>query len=209
MKCSSCSEQVKPIVAIDIDGTLGDYHGHFVNFASMYLQEEVDGSEYDGTLEFSEALGLDKGMYRQIKLAYRQGGMKRSMPDLENPSAFMRELVSMGFEIWITTTRPWMRLDNIDPDTRFWLQTRGIPFNALLYDQDKYSVLVSNVQQERIVAVVDDLSEQIMAANSLGIPTIHRKTKWNRGVEHFGYASLSDIKNELADMLFMWNKVNK
>ena len=37
MKCSSCSAPVAPVVAIDIDGTLGDYHQHFIEFAEQWL----------------------------------------------------------------------------------------------------------------------------------------------------------------------------
>jgi hypothetical protein len=57
-----------------------------------------------------------------------------------------------------------MRLDNVDPDTRFWLDRHGIKYDGLLFDEDKYEVLAHTVDAERVIMVVDDLSEQCVAA---------------------------------------------
>jgi hypothetical protein len=130
-------------------------------------------SEYGGEVEFSEYLGLDKQLYRDIKLAYRQGGMKRSMSLFEGSQWFMGWLKLQGFEVWIATTRPYLRLDNIDPDTQFWLERYGIQYDYLIYGEDKYKQLVSRVDQRRIVAVVDDLKEQcILAADVIAADKI-------------------------------------
>src|SRR5882724_1406876 len=88
MLCSNCSEEIRPIVAVDIDGTLADYHDHFLGFAANWIARNhsyTSGSAtYDGSYPFSkwcmDFFSIDLATYRQIKLAYRQGGMKRTMP---------------------------------------------------------------------------------------------------------------------------------
>jgi hypothetical protein len=206
MRCSDCSREVAPVVAVDIDGTLGDYHGHLHEFACTYLQRDLPDT-YDGVGEFGDGLGLSRDLHRQVKLAYRQGGMKRSMPIWDGASKLVHDLHDAGAEIWMTTTRPWMRLDNVDPDTRFWLDHHGIRYDALLYDEDKYKVLLDAVDRERIVAIVDDLPEQVDRAVSLDLPIIHRWTYWNRGDRRSpGSMDLFTIASHIVDRIDKWKK---
>lgn len=171
MRCSACSAPVKPIVSLDIDGTLGDYHGHFQSFAQNYLGRPVRQDRYDYTCPYPEWLGLDKTTYREVKLAYRQGGLKRSMPAFTGASWLTQGLSARGAEVWIATTRPYLRLDNIDPDTRHWLERNEIHYDAMIYGEEKYQKLIEQVDSDRIVGVVDDLPEQLEHAIALGIPS--------------------------------------
>jgi 5' nucleotidase, deoxy (Pyrimidine), cytosolic type C protein (NT5C) len=176
--CSSCSEKVRPIVAVDIDGTLGDYHSHFLRFANEWLmkddmvnllQASING--YDGSISFSaycgDLFGIDLATYRQIKLAYRQGGMKRSMPILPHAQETIYRLFISGAEVWLTTTRPYLSLDNIVPDTVAWCERHDIEYEGMLFDEDKYSQLAERVDPKRVIAVLDDLPEMVEAANDL------------------------------------------
>lgn len=168
MLCSSCSAPIKPIIALDVDGTLGRYHQHFTTFASGYLQRTLPMG-YQGKPKFWEFLGLDLELYRQIKLAYRQGGLKRTMPPQRGLFHFQQWLLGTKdtMEVWIATTRPYLRLDNIDPDTRFWLDHYGIRYDGLIYGDDKYQQLRQLVAPERVVAVLDDEPDQYDTANEL------------------------------------------
>lgn len=166
-----------PVLALDIDGTLADYYEHFRWFASLYLQRPVECHwDYTDSMEFSEALGLGKEEYRQIKLAYRQGGMKRSIPvlggELEGFIQDIRE--NFGVQVWIATTRPWQRLDNIDPDTQFWLNRNAGRVDGVIYGEDKYQDLIDIVGRGRIVGIVDDLPENVVMAKSLGLRAMIR-----------------------------------
>jgi hypothetical protein len=193
MLCSRCAEVIKPCVAIDIDGTLGDYHGHFIKFMEEYLdwREEVPfhlrSGMYDGSVQMSEwAMRRYQISYRDwqdIKLAYRQGAQKRSMPVYDYVADLLVELERFGAEVWLTTTRPYMRLDNIDPDTRFWLERHELPYHYLLYDERKYRELYDRVGK-RVVGVLDDELEQLDWAAKLwgeDVPLL-RETRWNSGV---------------------------
>lgn len=168
VRCTNCSRIVEPVVSVDIDGVLGDYHGHFVSFASDYLDKSLPEG-YNGAYEFNEYLNIEKRTYRDIKLAYRQGGQKRMLPIYHGASMFMHALkAEVGAEVWIATTRPYLRLDNIDPDTQAWLERHNIPHDHMIYgdhQDDKYEQLVRQVDRERIIGVIDDLYEQLVRAD--------------------------------------------
>lgn len=171
MLCSNCSEPLSPIVAVDIDGTLGEYHEWFTEFACGWLGREVPAG-YDGSMPFNEYLGLDKDLYRKIKLAYRQGGMKRTMPMRKGADVLMKTLKELDVEVWITTTRPYLRLDNIDPDTRHWMERHGLEYDHMLYDELKYQQLAEYVNPERVVMILEDDPEQIDFANGVYKPGV-------------------------------------
>lgn len=160
-----------PVVALDIDGTLGDYYEHLRWFAELYLQRPVTIDwEFAPTAEFSDALQLDKETYRQIKLAYRQGGMKRCLPVFPGADVIPQVIRRHhGVQVWICTTRPWQRLDNIDPDTQFWLNHNMGRVDGVIYGEDKYLDLIDIVGKDRIIGVMDDLPENVVAAQSLGL----------------------------------------
>src|SRR6478609_7554511 len=115
-----------PVVALDIDGTMGAYHAHFIRFAQAWTGKEMP-SEYEptGGVPLYKYLGISKATYRRIKLAYRQGGLKRSMPVYEGMGEFTRFVRKHGCQLWIATTRPYLSLDNIEPDTKHWLRSRA------------------------------------------------------------------------------------
>lgn len=167
MRCSQCSEEIKPVVALDIDGTLGDYHTHFFDFAESYLGRGLNRNYHGGGgfREWFELQGVTAESYRAVKLAYRQGGMKRSMPIFDGAVLLASTISWADAELWVTTTRPYLSLDNIVPDTVEWLERHGIEYDGMLFDEDKYEQLVKRVDPERVVAVIDDLPEMCEAAN--------------------------------------------
>lgn len=171
MLCSKCQYTIHPVVVLDIDGTLGDYHGHFHAFAEAYEGRALRAG-YDGSMELHEWYHMSLEHYREIKLAYRQGGMKRSMPCYADARELAAMLRHHAVETWVCTTRPYLRLDNIDPDTREWLARNRISYDGLLYSENKYERLLEIVAPERIVAVVDDLPEMCAAAHGMISPNV-------------------------------------
>lgn len=184
----------KPVVAIDIDGTLGDYHTNFLTFADMYFTSSCGSwvemaSRMDNPgLPLWEWMGIPQRDYRDAKLAYRQGGWKRWMPVYEG-AARMTEVIrsELGAEVWLCTTRPFLRLDNVDPDTREWLRRNNIQYDALIFDPmheedgTKYDELARQVG-DRVASIVDDLPEMIWNARSafVNLSPILRDQPYNR-----------------------------
>lgn len=215
MKCTSCKETIAPVVAIDIDGTLGDYHGHFARFAAGYTDETphmlAHWLDYDGSVPYSEWLGMGKDEYRQIKLAYRQGGMKRTMPVYDDVRGLFQMLRQEGAEIWITTTRPYLRLDNIDPDTREWATRNGLTYDFLLYDEEKYLQLEDRVGVGRVAAILEDDPEQIDMANvvyphGVAVQAWHQHNSHPLARRNPGVGSLSGARALLRDRLYDWKE---
>lgn len=172
----------KPVVALDIDGTLGDYHAHFLTFAQEWLGQPMPHpSDINPRLPLHEFMGISHELYRQIKLAYRQGGLKRTMTAYPGAAELTGRIRAMGAQVWICTTRPYLRLDNIDPDTREWLRRNEIEYDAILFDDldgvtsgghkpgGKYGELMEQVGP-RVVACADDLPDQLIAAFAAGVP---------------------------------------
>lgn len=166
-ECSSCGRRFKPVVILDIDGTLCEYHENFVDFACEYWNVQRPMFHYDGSNKLKQHLGLLQQDYDQAKLAYRQGGMKRIMPMNAGAAQMTRNLRNAGAEIWMATTRPYMRHDSTDPDTRFWLDRHNFAYDHLVFGQDKYQQIHSIVGSGRVVAVLDDLPNQATLARSL------------------------------------------
>lgn len=191
-----------PVVALDIDGTLGDYHSHFTRFAEQWAGKAMPPPEENTSgVPFHKHLGISKTTYRQCKLAYRQGGMKRSMPVYEGAADLTRYIRSQGVQVWICTTRPYLRLDNIDPDTRHWLRRVGVQFDGVLYGERKYVDLKKAVNG-KVMFVVDDLPPMLDQAKRLGFMTVLRDQPYNRwwnGADTVAYQML-DIKKIFREL---------
>jgi hypothetical protein len=194
----------KPVVAVDIDGTMADYHGHFLRFAEQYLGSPMPSpTDINPGMPLNRFMTISKPLYREVKLAYRQGGLKRSMPVLAGSQELIRAIRAprsrrvcigsehvevpggsyieditvpgLGAEVWVCTTRPYLRLDNIDPDTREWLRRNDINYDALLFDSvggdNKYRELIRQAG-DRVACALEDLPEQAVRANRAGVPYV-------------------------------------
>jgi hypothetical protein len=128
---------------------------------------------------------MGKNTYRACKLAFRQGGMHRSMPVYPGADKMVRSYRSAGAEVWLCTTRPYLRLDGIHPDTRHWLRRNKIQYDGLLFGPNKYRDLARNVDPARVIAVLDDLVEMLEQAESVGFPVYLRDQPYNRYIEKY------------------------
>jgi 5'(3')-deoxyribonucleotidase len=174
---------MKPVVALDIDGTLGDYHGHFLRFAQDWYGRPMPLAEDNPGLPLHKFMKTSKSTYRRCKLAYRQGGLKRSMPVYGGASELTRHIRKHA-EIWICTTRPYLSHNNIEPDTMEWLRRNRIQYDGVLYGQHKYAQLIQEVGLERVLLVVDDLAELVVDARRRGLLAVIRDQPYNRFWEH-------------------------
>lgn len=169
-----------PVVGIDIDGTLGDYHAHFIRFAEGYTGRSLPNpADINPAMPFRRFLGLGQRTYRECKLAYRQGGMKRSMPVYPHARELTVGLRKAGIEVIICTSRPFNQLGNVDPDTRHWLKRNGIQFDGLMWGENKYRDLRKRFGT-RIVTVLEDLPGMVDQAFQCGIGPILRDQPYNR-----------------------------
>lgn len=221
MLCSSCRKVIRPVIAIDIDGTLADYHTQFIKLAACYTGQPIlpfsPEQIYKGGPEgsFREwckyTFGIDDRTYEDIKLAFRQGGYKRWLQPYEGIDRLMKGL-NHGHppvEVWMTTTRPYMRHDTVDPDTRFWLQLNFVKYDGLIYDEDKYQRLADMVGPERVVAVLDDLPEMYDSAEALfgeAVPIL-RKTTYNENIDRPTWVdNLESAYDLILGRIYLWEE---
>lgn len=191
---------------MDIDGTAGDYHAHFIRFAEAWTGRTLPApADVNDGRPLATHLGMSKSTYRECKLAYRQGGMKRSMPVYDGVSDFTKAVRRAGAELWICTTRPYLRLDNIDPDTRHWLRRNGIQHDGVLYGEHKYRDLVKIAGRERIVVVLDDLPQMVEQAKSLGLHAWMKDQPYNRHYNNSGrFYNFADLTRTVLFAINDW-----
>lgn len=206
-----------PVAVFDLDGTLFEYHKFLAVFVCNYWnlseKELVEAITWRGEGKWHEKFGITQEQYRQAKLAFRQGGNKRLMKEFfDGGLELVSELSNYGCDIWYATTRPWQSLNNIDPDTRWRIETAGLPINGILYDEDKYRKLVTEcVDPDRIIIVVDDLPEQYDAATALGLPVVQVARQHNSGptVKRPTRLTMTGVRQLALDNLTEWNATHE
>lgn len=179
------SPQSRPWIGIDIDGTLGDYHAHFLRCAEMFLQREMpDPKAINPLLPLHRHMGVPKSKYREIKMAYRQGRWKRSMPVYPYAREMTVDIRKAGARVAICTTRPFNQLGEVDADTRWWLRHHGIQHDFVIWGAHKYRDFIREVGYGKIVAVVDDELEQAERCHKLALPFYLRNQPYNQTGNH-------------------------
>lgn len=84
-----------------------------------------------------------------------------------------------GVTVIICTSRPYLQLGNVDPDTRHWLKRNGIQFDGLMWGENKYRDL-RREYGVRVVTVLEDLPEMIDQAFECGLGPVIRDQPYNR-----------------------------
>lgn len=214
---------VTPVVGIDIDGTLGRYHEHFLMFARGWLGHRdyaIEGwpgppgyrdrgawwgdFDYQTVCPLHEYMGISKRTYRQCKLAFRRGGLKRSMPVYKGAQDLLSGLRRRAWVV-LCTTRPYLHLDNIEPDTVEWLRRNKMPYDAIIMGEHKYRDL-KRQYGDHVAAVLDDDPALLAQARSLSVPipalymvrahnSHHDEPWWESSCEGAKLSLLDHLKN--------------
>lgn len=169
----------RPVFGLDVDGTIGDYYAHFSWFASEYFGKHIPVA-YDGSVSFAKWMGVSKANYRKAKLAYRRSGLKRAMPVFPHAAEFSRSLRRRGALVIVTTSRPFLALEEVEQDTRIWLRRNGIQYDGLVQGERKYRDL-ARAFGPRVFGVMDDLPEMVLQADDASLPAILRSQPHNSG----------------------------
>lgn len=193
----------KPVFGIDVDGTMALYHQHFGWFAEEYVGRPLNREMYDGEYSFAKHLGIGKAKYREIKLAYRQSGLKRAMPAYPFASEMTRWLRRAGGEVIICTTRPYLHLSNIEPDLREWLKRNGIQYDDIILGEHKYRELKRGYG-DRVVAVLDDLPEMVLQAQACGLTSVLREQPYNMPNNWLSVPNLEAATDRLIELMDKW-----
>lgn len=203
-------EVPRPIFGIDIDGTLGLYHEHFTRFAEAWTGRSLPGVEGYREGSFAAHLGLSKSTYRKIKLAYRRGGAKRSMPVVAGASALTGSLRSRGAVVVLCTTRPYLSLEGVDEDTRHWARRNGVAYDFIIWGENKYRDLARF--GDRVVATLDDEPLLMQQSKDSGLLTFGVIRPYNLSTDvapEEWCRNLEDAGNDLHVALDYWEKEHR
>ena len=190
-----------PIVALDLDGTLGDYHRHFEMFAKMWTGRDIKWDP-DTNGPFYKQLGMSRTTYRECKLAYRMGGMKRSIPVFPFAQSLTRSIRAEGVQVVACTTRPFKAVATIDNDTQHWIRRHRLQIDNILYGEHKYRDLARMAGRSKIICCLDDDLSQLDIARSLDIVGIMRRNEANKNyIPQQDQTFVWDLKEATDDIL--------
>lgn len=206
-------EIARPVFGLDIDGTLGMYHYHFLKFAEGYLGKSFDSWGFYRGGSLASFMKISKSTYREVKMAYRRGGLKRSMPVYEGASELARGLRERGAVVIICTTRPFLQLDNVEPDTLHWLRRHKIQHDGVLSGEHKYRDLARQFGRSRVVSVLEDLPALAQQAEAVGLICNVRDTPYNRDfttiIPGYRCSTLWDAQAIMHEQLDAWERENR
>ena len=149
----------KNVVAIDIDGVLAQYPEGFMDFireqtGMKFINFVQKGDLYDDLAPFFDG---DYKAVKDLKHAYRSSGAKANLPMVEGASLALHDLRQMGYSIVLLSARPYKEYPRIFADTIEWLNKNDIPYDAILWDENKEDRIVKEFPHMKFL-VEDNLS---------------------------------------------------
>lgn len=182
----------RKVVGVDIDGILADYPRSLVDFMNTKeCRDLVDGlskhivfpheavKSYDIFADF----GIDRETAKQVKHYYRETGYKRYIPVYSDAKRFLTTLRDKGYVIALVTSRPYKEYNRIFADTMTWLENNELPYDVVLWAEDKGTKLVEEFGKDNIEFFIDDVAEYANSVADRGIRTYLMDKTYNRTSE--------------------------
>lgn len=154
-----------PIVLLDLDGVLNMYPAPFLSF----IYNET-GQEFRSMADLEDK---DPVLKAQMKHLYRQSGVKRFIESNQESVMSAQILAAAGYNLVIMSQRPAEAYHRIYGDTLYWLRRNDIPYERLVFVQDKQLRLLLMPYRKRIAFAVDDSVDVVRSLVALGIKTYH------------------------------------
>lgn len=173
------------VVAIDIDGVLGEYPYWFLKFIF-----DKTGYNLNSLYEAKAQFGTIK--YEELKSSYRQSGYKATMPASKNASEFTHLLHKKGYKVIILTARPYKEYYTIYPDTLNFLKNNEIYFDAIVWDKEKHLKIIKEFP--KLQFMVEDSTDIAIAVAREGYNVFLKKL-----------APKYNIPNDVKDKIFLFS----
>lgn len=179
----------RKVVGVDIDGILADYPRSMVDFMNTTkCRDLVPGLKEYGVFPCSGItsydiftdFGIDRETAKQVKHYYRETGYKRYIPAYGDAKDFLTTLRDKGYVIALVTSRPYQEYNRIFADTMTWLDNNELPYDVVLWAEDKGAKLVEEFGTENIEFFVDDVADYANSVADRGIRTYLMDKTYNR-----------------------------
>ena len=155
-------------VCVDIDGVLCDFIQTWSDFLLWHgvIREPIRHQIYS---DLSEYLPQDKKKeYSNLKAEYRESGIKRNAVVFPGAKQFLQKLREKQ-KVVLVTARPAHKHRRIFADTVEWLESNGLEYDALIFEENKREWVLSH-SNNVLFCVDDDLRQAEFLAN-VGIKT--------------------------------------
>jgi uncharacterized HAD superfamily protein len=139
---------------IDIDATLADYVGGFLDYVSYTYNEPVDRTEVssmDLSAECARILKKPIEDLVELKHQYRVQGGKLTLKPLPFAASMLGAIRKAGGQILLLTARPYETYKRVFADTLEWLDRWNLPYDALWMTEDKRDFLLRTLRTCRLV----------------------------------------------------------
>lgn len=143
------------IAGIDIDGVLAPYPECFIE----YVNEKIGTNFKVEDLEqynLYEAMDIPTDIMLDLKDKFRQSGKLAEIGVFEGAKEFLEKLKGEGYRIVLLSARPYKKYRRIFADTQEWLKNHLLPYDAILYGEDKCNRLIREFGHENVEFFVED-----------------------------------------------------
>ncbi|MDH3503322.1 MAG: hypothetical protein OEZ41_00640 [Nitrospirota bacterium] len=162
---------IRPCFAVDIDNVLGRAEPEV-----QRLFQKLTGTSWPVGL-YGSAGGLDASqlapeLLEEIFSRFHEESIPR-LPLFPGAKQALTVIHRRYRIIIVTARRPYSR-----PQTIRWLESHGLPFDALYHTEEKTNI------PESITAAIDDHPHHIQAYRALGRQVFVMDQPWNRAIPH-------------------------
>lgn len=183
----------------DVDGVLGDFHGHFEKFA----REQIPNIELD-YLVYS--FGMDRDTFISMHDEMVTTGWFKSMPVIEGAPELLNKLAAAGHKIRYMTARVSLKSDpeiqkEIEKATIEWLTEKGFPNPTEVFFTNSVFKSKLLVEHDTDILVEDHLetcqdTSKMKDRRGIPIQAVLVDKRWNRHGEHEPRINtLSELEN--------------
>lgn len=189
------------VAGVDIDGVLAQYPEGFLDFVNGKL-----GTNYtaEGLKEYNlyEAFDIPVPIMEQLKDEFRSTGRKRHLPVIPGAKEFLETLRAKGYQIVLLSARPYKQYKRIFADTQEWLKKNQLPYDAILWDENKCVKLLREFGQDTVSFFVEDHLGQANDVARLGCKVYLLEKSYNQGATRGGIIRVRDLEH-LTEILKM------
>ena len=167
------------LVCVDIDGVLCNFIQTWSDFLVMNgaLMDPIVSHIYS---DLSEYLPQPiKKEYSNLKAEYRESGIKRNAAVFPGAKEFLHRL-RQKYKVVLVTARPAHKHRRIFADTVEWLESNGLEYDALIFEENKREWVLSH--SENISFCVEDDVRQTEDLTNVGIKTYLVDHLYNRNI---------------------------
>jgi hypothetical protein len=148
----------EPCVLVDIDGVLSDYPRCYYDWLAS---QGISRRDYDT---------MDLVTRESCKRRYRMSGEKARQPVLAGARELLESTRNIGVRVILFTKRPYSKFYRIYPDTLEWLRANRLPYDAILWANEKGLEALQNFTH--ILLAIDDDDENMLLYKKAGIHAI-------------------------------------